>query len=183
VDQANPFESRNTYRLHRGEYLLWLAIVTGLFAYHIRDVRWLPAVALFLYIDLVGYIPGAIAYHRSSTKHISKVYYVLYNTMHSMITQTVVVGLWGLTIGWEWALLIVPFHIFGDRALFGNFLKPFALDFEPVPFKQFETVSAALNKTRTTRAIADTSPASPVPPSLSVSVRLADPPSATPERY
>ncbi len=109
MDQANPFESRNTYRLHRGEYLLWLAIVTGLFAYHIRDVRWLPAVALFLYIDLVGYIPGAIAYHRSSTKHISKVYYVLYNTMHSMITQTVVVGLWGLTIGWEWALLIVPF--------------------------------------------------------------------------
>jgi hypothetical protein len=160
MDQANPFESRNTYRLHRGEYLVWLAIVSGLFIYHIRDVRWLPAVALFFYIDLIGYIPGAIAYHRSTTRQISKVYYVLYNLMHSMITQTAVVGLWGLTIGWEWALLIVPFHIFGDRALFGNFLKPFALDFEPVPFKQFETVSALVNKTP---AVAETTPVAPAP--------------------
>ena len=164
MDQANPFETPRTYSLHRAEYLVGLAVTTGLIIAHFGEIRWWPAIALFLYIDLIGYIPGAIAYHRSTTKQISKVYYVLYNTMHSMITQTAVVGLWGLTIGWEWALLIVPFHIFGDRALFGNFLKPFALDFEPVALKQFETVSALLNKTQPTRAVADTPPASSVPP-------------------
>jgi Ca2+/Na+ antiporter len=145
MDQANPFESRTTYRLHRAEYLLLLAIVTALFVYHIRDVRWLPAVGLFVYIDLIGYIPGAIAWHRSQDKQISKVYYVLYNLMHSLITQTVVVGVWGLTIGWEWALLVVPFHLFGDRGLFGNFLKPFGLSFEPQPHPAYAAISAALD--------------------------------------
>ncbi len=146
MDQANPFESRTTYRLHRAEYLLLLAVVTGLFVYHIRDVRWLPAVVLFFYIDLIGYIPGAVVWHRSTTKKISKVYYVLYNVMHSMVTQTAVIGVWGLVFGWEWALLVIPFHLFGDRGLFGNFLKPFNLSFEPQPHRAFEAISEFLDR-------------------------------------
>jgi hypothetical protein len=132
MDAANPFETPNTYRLHRAEYLIGFVVATVLIIVNFGEIRWLPFIGLFLYIDLIGYIPGAIAYHRSETKRISKAYYVLYNTMHSLITQSIVVGLWGWLIGWEWALLAIPFHLFGDRGLFGNFLKPFGLSFEPV---------------------------------------------------
>ncbi|HET9139828.1 hypothetical protein [Actinophytocola sp.] len=144
MDAANHFETRTTYRLIRLEYLVGLAVAVALFAAHIGEVRWLPAVLLFAYIDLVGYIPGAIAYHRSPTKQISKVYYVLYNTMHSLVTQAVVIGLWVWLIGWEWALLAIPIHLFGDRALFGNFLKPFAVQFEPVEHPAFGALRAGV---------------------------------------
>jgi hypothetical protein len=132
MDALNPYETPKTYNLHRAEYLFGFLVSTALLIIHFGEIRWLPAIGLFLYIDLIGYIPGAIAYRRSKTGHIPKAYYVLYNTMHSLITQGVVVGAWILLFGWEWALLAVPFHLFGDRGLFGNFLKPFALPFEPV---------------------------------------------------
>jgi hypothetical protein len=144
MDAANRFETRTTYNLIRLEYGVGLAVSLVLFGLHFGDVRWLPAVGLFVYIDLIGYLPGAIAYHRSKTKRISKAYYVLYNTMHSLATQAVVVGLWAWLIGWEWALLAIPIHLFGDRALFGNFLKPFAVDFEPVPHPAFRTLEASV---------------------------------------
>ena len=51
--------------------------------------------------------------------------------MHSLVTQGLVVLAWIWLFGAEWALLAIPIHLFGDRALFGNFLKPFALHFEP----------------------------------------------------
>ncbi|GAA3486010.1 membrane protein [Streptomyces cremeus] len=102
-----------------------------LFFAHLDEVRWLPAIGLFLYIDLIGYLPGALAHHRSPDKRIPKVYYVLYNVMHSLVTQGLVVLAWIWLFGAEWALLVVPIHLFGDRALFGNFLKPFAPRFEP----------------------------------------------------
>lgn len=144
MDQANLFESRTTYRLHRAEYLVLLAVAVALFVVHVDQVRWLPAVALFGYIDLIGYLPGAIAWHRSTTKQIPKIYYVLYNTMHSLITQSAVIALWVLLVGWEWALLAIPIHLFGDRGLFGNFLKPFTLSFEPQPHPAYLTLRAAL---------------------------------------
>jgi len=137
MDVVNRFDTRTTYRLIRLEYLIGLVVGVVLFAIHLGEVRWLPAVGLFVYIDLVGYLPGAIAYHRAKTKDIAKVYYVLYNTMHSLATQAAVVGLWAWLIGWEWALLAIPIHLFGDRALFGNFLKPFAVRFEPEPHPAF----------------------------------------------
>ncbi|HEY9441374.1 MAG TPA: hypothetical protein VIS29_22560 [Streptomyces sp.] len=138
MDAKNTFDTPVTYRLVRLEYAVGLAVAVGFFFAHLSDVRWLPAVGLFLYIDLVGYIPGAIAYHVSSTKRISRVYYVLYNTMHSLATQGIVALLWIWLFGAEWALLALPIHLFGDRALFGNFLKPFALDFEPVADPAFQ---------------------------------------------
>ncbi|MET7982888.1 MULTISPECIES: hypothetical protein [unclassified Streptomyces] len=146
MDAKNTFDTPVTYRLIRVEYAVGLAVAVAFFLAHITEVRWLPAVALFLYIDLIGYIPGAIAYHRSEDKAISKAYYVLYNTMHSLATQTIVALAWIWLFGAEWALLVLPIHLFGDRALFGNFLKPFALDFEPVanpPFERFRSEFAA----------------------------------------
>jgi hypothetical protein len=133
MDAVNRFDTRTTHLLMRLEYLIALGVCTALFVLHLDEVRWLPAVALFVYIDLIGYIPGAIAFHRSTTKRISRVYYVLYNTTHSFATQAAVVGLWVLLLDWEWALLAIPIHLLGDRALFGNTLKPFAVPFEPEP--------------------------------------------------
>ncbi|MEH0424318.1 hypothetical protein [Streptomyces sp. B21-083] len=133
MDQANPFETPRTFSLHRAEYLVGLAVTTGLIVRHLDDIRWLPAVGLFLYIDLIGYIPGAIAFRRSGGRApIHKGYYVAYNVMHSLITQGAVAALWCWLAGPEWALLVLPFHLFGDRGLFGNFMKPYALPFEPV---------------------------------------------------
>jgi hypothetical protein len=137
MDHANRFESRVTYRLLRGEYGVALVVCSALFLWHITEVRWVPAVTLFAYIDLIGYIPGAIAHHRARGARIPKVYYVLYNTMHSFITQAAVVGLWIYMAGPEWALLAVPIHLCGDRAIFGNFLKPFRVPFEPAVIPEF----------------------------------------------
>lgn len=131
MDAKNPFETPNTFRLHRSEYLVGFAASTVLLIWHFHQVRWFVALGLFAYIDLIGYIPGAIAFRRAKTGKISKVYYVLYNTMHSMITQAAVVALWGFLVRWEWALLAISWHIFGDRGVFGNFLKPFNMPFEP----------------------------------------------------
>ncbi|MFJ8658560.1 hypothetical protein [Streptomyces sp. NPDC093795] len=131
ADAANLFETKTTARLLRLEYLVALGVSLELFVTHLDEVRWLPAVALFLYIDLIGYIPGAIAFRRSPDGQIHKGYYVAYNIMHSLVTQAAVIGLWVLLFGFEWALLAIPIHLFGDRALFGNALKPFALSFEP----------------------------------------------------
>lgn len=138
MDIKNPYETPLTFTLHRAEYLVAFATTIVLMLVHFTEIRWLPAIGLFLYIDLIGYIPGAIAYRRSKDRRISKVFYVLYNTMHSLITCGVVVGLWMLLIGPEWALLAVAFHVFGDRGVFGNFLKPFGLPFEPEDSPQYQ---------------------------------------------
>lgn len=144
MDQLNTFESPNTARLHRAEYLAGLAVATGLFVAHIGEIRWLPAIGLFAYIDLIGYIPGAIAFRRSADKRIPKGYYIAYNFMHSLLTQGAVAALWIWLVRPEWALLVLPMHLFADRGIFGNFLKPFGLPFEPVPNQEFAALSRRL---------------------------------------
>ncbi|WP_367140571.1 MULTISPECIES: hypothetical protein [Streptomyces] len=141
MDHVNRFETKPTFGLLRLEYGVALVVCSVLFLLHLSEVRWWPAVLLFVYIDLIGYLPGAIAYRRAKGGDIPKTYYVLYNTMHSLVTNAVVVGIWALTAGFEWALLAVPIHLCGDRALFGNFLKSFKVPFEPVrlpAFAEFE---------------------------------------------
>lgn len=137
MDHVNRFESRVTFRLLRLEYAVALVVCSALFLAHISEVRWWPAVVLFVYIDLIGYLPGAVAYRRAGEGEISRVYHVLYNTMHSFATQAAVLGVWAAVAGFEWAMLAVPIHLCGDRALFGNFLKPFGVRFEPVPVPGF----------------------------------------------
>ncbi|MEV4318091.1 hypothetical protein [Actinocrispum sp. NPDC049592] len=131
MDMKNPFESPTTFKLHRAEYAVGWVVTSVLIVLHWNEIRLIPAILLFLYIDLIGYIPGAIAFRRSPDGRISKNYYIAYNTMHSFITQGAVVAIWGFTIGWEWALLLIPWHVFADRGIYGNFLKPFSLPFEP----------------------------------------------------
>jgi hypothetical protein len=146
MDVKNPYESPLTFKLHRAEYLVGFAVSIGLTVAHFHQIRWIPWLALFLYIDLIGYIPGAIAFRRSADGRISKVYYVLYNSMHSLITCAAVAGLWMWLIGPEWALLAIPFHVLGDRGVFGNFLKPFGRPFEPVANPQYEQLAGLLRR-------------------------------------
>lgn len=141
MDTKNLFMTGTTAWLIRAEYGLGLLVSVVLLFAHLGDVRWIPAVVLFVYIDLIGYLPGAYRYHRSHSRdkaagkvggtEIPKVYFILYNVMHSLVTQGLVALVWISVWGFEWALLALPIHLFGDRALFGNFLKPFALSFEP----------------------------------------------------
>jgi hypothetical protein len=154
MDAKNLFLTRTTYRLLRLEYAIGLVVATVLFFMHLGEVRWIPALLLFVYIDLIGYIPGAIAYHRSKTGRISRVYYLLYNVMHSMATQAVVAGLWAWLVQPEWALLTLAIHLCGDRALFGNFLKPFSVRFEPKLHPAFERFELELRSTQPAPAFA-----------------------------
>jgi hypothetical protein len=98
---------------------------------HLHEIRWWVFAALFLSIDMVGYLPGAIAWRRSHGQPISHRYYIAYNITHSLVTSAVVAAVLSLVFGPEWALLALPIHLCGDRALFGNFLKPFGISFEP----------------------------------------------------
>jgi hypothetical protein len=131
MDAKNLYETRTTFALHRLEAAVALGVVVVLLLQHLDEVRWPAFVALFLYIDVIGYMPGARAYRKSPDGRISRVYYVLYNTTHSMVTAAAVVAVWCLVTGPEWALLAVPLHLLGDRALFGNSLKSFSVPFEP----------------------------------------------------
>jgi hypothetical protein len=131
VDSHNLFATKTTYRLLRLEYAAALVSAAVLVIMHLDHVRWWAFAALFVYIDVIGYLPGAIAWRRSPDGRISRVYYVLYNTAHSLLSAAAVAAVWALVAGPEWALLALPLHLFGDRAIFGNFMKPFGLSFEP----------------------------------------------------
>jgi len=131
MDACNRFESRGTYLMMRLENLAALAACVTLAVIHIGEIRWTHFIALFAYIDLIGYIPGAIAYRRNPDGSIPRLYFVLYNTMHGFLFNGAVVALWCLLVGPAWALLAIPIHLFGDRALFGNSFKPWGVSFEP----------------------------------------------------
>lgn len=132
MDSHNLFLTRTTYRLLRAEYAVVLLGSIVLALLHFGSIHWPVFVGLFFYIDVIGYLPGAIAYRRAHGGSISRGYYVLYNSMHSLLSAGAVAGLWCLLVRPEWALLALPIHLCGDRAYFGNFLKPFGVSFEPV---------------------------------------------------
>jgi hypothetical protein len=132
MDSHNLFLTRTTYRLLRAEYGAALigAVVVALI--HLGHIRWPVFIGMFVYIDLIGYLPGAVAYRRARGRDIWRGFHVLYNSMHSLLSAGAVAGAWCLLVRPEWALLALPIHLCGDRAIFGNFLKPFGLSFEPV---------------------------------------------------
>lgn len=140
MDAANTFETPGTYRALRAEYGV-LAATAGYLLWRNRErVHWPLAAGLFLYNDLVGYVPGAIAYRRSPDGRVPRRYYAAYNVAHSGVTGSVVASLWAALRGPEWALLAIPLHLGLDRGLFGNFLKPFSVSFEPRPHPAWQQV-------------------------------------------
>src|SRR5688500_15845267 len=88
---------------------------------HLPELSWLHFIAAFAAIDLIGYLPGAIAQRRAGKGRISPLFHHLYNFPHSYLVAGCLVALWALTIGhFEWAMLAVPIHLSIDRGLFGN---------------------------------------------------------------
>lgn len=145
MDSHNLFETGATYRALRAEYLVGLAVSIFLLVVHLDDVRLVPAIVLFYYNDAIGYIPGAIAYRRKDGR-ISKTYYALYNVTHSIVTSAVVLGLWAVVFGPEWAMITQAIHVCTDRAVFGNFLKPFSVSFEPRTHPVYARVKGLLER-------------------------------------
>jgi hypothetical protein len=112
----------------------WIALMLGcglLVAWHAGDVRWGRFVIAFALIDLVGYLPGARAFHRARGGRIAAIYHHLYNVTHNFLTAGVAVAIWAaLSSGFEWAMLAIPLHLAGDRGIFGNGWKPTDRPFE-----------------------------------------------------
>ena len=133
MDTKNRFHTRETWFLIRAENMTLLVVLSVLVVLHFPHVNWFRFIFAFAIIDLVGYIPGAIAYRRSHKQKIAPIYHHLYNITHSYLTGGVAVGLWALaTGGFEWAMLAIPIHYSGDRGIFGNTYKPVSLPFEPM---------------------------------------------------
>ena len=115
----------------RLEHVALLAVASLLALMHLSQLSWLHFIAAFVAIDLIGYIPGAIAQRRAGSAAISPLFHHLYNFTHSYLVAGVLVGAWALAGGFEWAMLAVPIHLSIDRGLFGNTYKPTSLPFEP----------------------------------------------------
>lgn len=139
MDTVNTFYTATTAKVARAESFGLLVVCTVLALTHLADINWWIFAALFVVIDLVGYLPGMLAYRRSPDRSIARIYYVLYDVMHCYVTWTVLLGAAVLIGGWQWAYLAVPLHLLGDRGLFGNAVKSTVVPFEPVRLPQFET--------------------------------------------
>ena len=141
MDSVNTFETPNTRLMARGEYFFLLLISVGITLYHWDEVRLIPLLILFSYIDIIGYVPGAIAY-RQLNGNVPKIFYYLYNINHNFVTASIVALAWCYFVEVEWALMGIPIHLFGDRSLFGNQFKSRQFSFEPLKhplYENFET--------------------------------------------
>ncbi len=132
MDSKNRFHTPETWLWVRAEHLALIGVLVVLLFLHRDEVSWPRFVAAFVLIDLIGYIPGAVAYRRTRGGRIAPLYHHLYNLTHSYLMAGLAVGLWAWTLGgFEWAMLAAPIHLSGDRGLFGNTYKPAELPFEP----------------------------------------------------
>jgi hypothetical protein len=117
--------------LGRAEALALMTASALLILLHARQVHWARFAVAFVAIDLLGYLPGARAFRRAAGGRIAPLYHHLYNFTHNFLTAAVAIGLWAaLGGGFEWAMLAVPLHLYGDRGLFGNGFKPAGRPFE-----------------------------------------------------
>lgn len=133
MDIKNPLHTPATYRLVRAEQIAFMFLCAALLAWHWDQVNWWRAAAAFGTIDVLGYIPGALAYRRRGGGPIRPIYHHLYNIAHTYLVVGAVVGMWLAASGPEWAMLAAPLHLSIDRGVFGNVFKPVELPFEPVP--------------------------------------------------
>jgi hypothetical protein len=115
----------------RREALVALVAAVALAFAHRHELDVARFAALFIIIDVVGYLPGLLAHRASGGRPIAPVYYALYNGAHSFVTGAAVAAIWAVALRPEWALLAIPIHLLGDRALFGNFRKTAGAPFEP----------------------------------------------------
>jgi hypothetical protein len=111
---------------------LLLLATALLLAIHVREVDWRHFAAAFVLIDLIGYLPGALAQRRAGRRPIAPLYHHLYNFTHNHWTLAAAALAWAALYRAEWAMLALPLHLFGDRGLLGNYRKPVGRLFEEV---------------------------------------------------
>jgi hypothetical protein len=142
MDPHNRFHTDRSFRWVRAEATLALAALAYLLVAFCRDVCWSRFLVAFVLVDLVGYLPGALAFRRARARRlrspepprIAPIYHHLYNLTHSFLFCAAALALWWAALGEvEWAMLALPLHLLGDRGLFGNTYKPSSLPFEPTP--------------------------------------------------
>ena len=132
MDTYHRFHTTDSYWLMRAEHLAIVLIGIALVLWHWSELNWLRFIAVFISADLLGYLPGAIAYRRAGRSQIAPIYHYLYNLTHCYLTWLSITAWWVWSIGgWEWAMLAIPIHLSGDRGVFGNVFKPVSLPFEP----------------------------------------------------
>lgn len=151
MDTQNRFHTDSSFRLVRAEAVLGLLALVYLLLAFVSDVNWSRFLIAFALIDLVGYLPGALAFRRALARRrptdraaprIAARFHHLYNLTHSFLTCGGVLGLWFVASGdVEWAMLALPIHLLGDRGLFGNTYKPTNLPFEPWPRAAADTAA------------------------------------------
>jgi hypothetical protein len=118
-------------RWTRAEHAAAVVVLAALVLTHSSDVAWPRFIAAFAAIDLVGYVPGMLAFRRARGKRIAPIYHHLYNVTHSYLVAAAAVALWAVGCGGvEWAMLAVPIHLSGDRGVLGNLFKPPTAPFE-----------------------------------------------------
>lgn len=133
MDAKNRFHTRETWLWTRAEFVVLMIVLSVLVVLHAREVFWGRFIFAFAIIDVIGYIPGAIAYRRHGGGRIAPLYHHLYNITHSFLTGGAAIAVWAYAAGrFEWAMLAIPIHYLGDRGIFGNVYKPTSLAFEPV---------------------------------------------------
>ena len=117
--------------LTRSEWLLLMAALSAGVLWHRDAVSWTRFAIAFAAIDVVGYLPGALAFRRAGGSAIAPVFHWLYNATHNFVTAALAAAVWTLAAGGpEWAMLALPIHLAGDRGVFGNGFKPSAEPFE-----------------------------------------------------
>lgn len=150
MDTRNRFHTDQTWWWVRLEHLAVIAAGVALLALHLREVRWGRFVVTLVLIDVIGYLPGAIAWRRAGGGRIDPRFHHLYNLTHSYLVTGALVGGWAVAAGGlEWAMLAVPIHLAGDRGLFGNTFKPASLSFEPaapLPARSPDAVGGGMSR-------------------------------------
>ncbi len=120
------------WRWMRAEHAALVLALSALVLLHAAEVAWGRFLAAFALIDLVGYLPGAVAFRRARGGPIAPAYHHLYNLTHSYLVAGAGVACWALAGGGlEWAMLAVPIHLSGDRGILGTFARPVSQPFEP----------------------------------------------------
>ena len=142
MDHKNFFMTPTTHRLLRLEYLIALVVSVVLAILHLGEIRWWVFIVMFAVIDVIGYLPGLFVWIRRHGD-VPKAFYVTYNIAHHQGTAAAQAGIWCMLVGPDWALLALPIHLMGDRALFGNMLKPFGVSFEPKTHPLYAEFAAA----------------------------------------
>ncbi len=143
MDKHNLFFTRAIYNVVRLEHTLFLVALSLLVIAHWSEVNWIRFGLAFASSDLIGTFPGLYWYYKRSgaRREVPAGFYHAYNIAHSFLAVAAVTAVWYLvTRQLEWAMLAMPIHLLGDRAIFGNIYKSTNLEFEPAPnaaFTQF----------------------------------------------